>query len=81
MTDWLQRLDALIGPRAGVIKNLMAPLFIVMVLAMMVLPLPAFALDTRSYPRILLEETDQTQNDAGDGHKIKCPTPAELVVD
>jgi flagellar biosynthesis protein FlhA len=28
-----------------VIKNLMAPLFIVMVLAMMVLPLPAFALD------------------------------------
>ncbi|MES2958204.1 MAG: flagellar biosynthesis protein FlhA [Pseudomonadota bacterium] len=41
----MKRLDALIGPHAGVVKNLMAPLFIVMVLAMMVLPLPAFALD------------------------------------
>jgi flagellar biosynthesis protein FlhA len=41
----MKRLDALIGPQAGLIKNLMAPLFIVMVLAMMVLPLPAFALD------------------------------------
>jgi flagellar biosynthesis protein FlhA len=41
----MRRLDALVGPQAGVIKNLMAPLFIVMVLAMMVLPLPAFALD------------------------------------
>jgi len=41
----MKRLDALVGPQAGVIKNLMAPLFIVMVLAMMVLPLPAFALD------------------------------------
>ena len=49
MNDWMKRLDALIGPQsgtaAGVVKNLMAPLFIVMVLAMMVLPLPAFALD------------------------------------
>jgi flagellar biosynthesis protein FlhA len=45
MNDWMKRLDALIGPHAGVVKNLMAPLFIVMVLAMMVLPLPAFALD------------------------------------
>jgi flagellar biosynthesis protein FlhA len=38
-----------LGPNAGsqvtAIKALMAPLFIVMVLAMMVLPLPAFALD------------------------------------
>ena len=41
----MKRLDALVGPQAGAIKNLMAPLFIVMVLAMMVLPLPAFALD------------------------------------
>ncbi len=41
----MKRLDALVGPHAGVVKNLMAPLFIVMVLAMMVLPLPAFALD------------------------------------
>ena len=45
MNDLLKRLDGLIGPHAGAIKNLMAPLFIVMVLAMMVLPLPAFALD------------------------------------
>ena len=45
MSELTKRLDALIGPNAGVIKNLMAPLFIVMVLAMMVLPLPAFALD------------------------------------
>jgi flagellar biosynthesis protein FlhA len=41
----MKRLDGLVGPHAGLIKNLMAPLFIVMVLAMMVLPLPAFALD------------------------------------
>ena len=41
----MKRLDALVGPHAGALKNLMAPLFIVMVLAMMVLPLPAFALD------------------------------------
>jgi flagellar biosynthesis protein FlhA len=45
LNDLIKRLDALVGPHAGVIKNLMAPLFIVMVLAMMVLPLPAFALD------------------------------------
>jgi len=45
MTELMKRLDALVGPHAGLIKNLMAPLFIVMVLAMMVLPLPAFALD------------------------------------
>ena len=34
-----------LGPNAGAIKALMAPVFIVMVLAMMVLPLPPFALD------------------------------------
>ena len=45
MTELMKRLDALIGPHAGAVKNLMAPLFIVMVLAMMVLPLPPFALD------------------------------------
>ena len=45
MTDLMKRLNALLGPHAGAIKNLMAPLFIVMVLAMMVLPLPPFALD------------------------------------
>jgi flagellar biosynthesis protein FlhA len=40
-----QRLNAMIGPQAGVIKNLAAPLFIVIVLAMMVLPIPPLLLD------------------------------------
>ena len=34
-----------LGPNAGAIKALMAPVFIVMVLSMMVLPLPPFVLD------------------------------------
>lgn len=34
-----------LGPNAGAIKALMAPVFIVMVLSMMVLPLPPFLLD------------------------------------
>ncbi len=42
MTAQLQRL---LGPNAGLLKALLAPLFIVLVLAMMVLPLPPFALD------------------------------------
>ena len=41
----MQRLQAWLGPNATAIKALMAPLFIIMVLAMMVLPLPPFALD------------------------------------
>ncbi len=41
----LQQLKGWLGPNATAIKALMAPLFIVMVLAMMVLPLPPFALD------------------------------------
>ncbi|MBX9795163.1 MAG: flagellar biosynthesis protein FlhA, partial [Burkholderiaceae bacterium] len=41
----LQQLKAWLGPNATAIKALMAPLFIVMVLSMMVLPLPPFALD------------------------------------
>ena len=45
MNEWMRRLDALLGPHAGVIKNLAAPIFIVVILTMMVLPLPAFALD------------------------------------
>ena len=45
MNEWMQRLNALIGPQAGVIKNLAAPIFIVMVLAMMVLPIPPLLLD------------------------------------
>ena len=41
----LQQAKAWLGPNATAIRALMAPLFIVMVLAMMVLPLPPFALD------------------------------------
>jgi flagellar biosynthesis protein FlhA len=40
-----QRLLAVLGPRAGALRSLAAPLFIVLVLAMMVLPLPPLALD------------------------------------
>jgi len=40
-----QQMKAWLGPNATAIKALMAPLFIVMVLSMMVLPLPPFALD------------------------------------
>lgn len=45
MNGFVTNLQALIGPRAGVLRALMAPLFIVMVLAMMVLPMPPFLLD------------------------------------
>jgi flagellar biosynthesis protein FlhA len=45
MNAFIAQLQGLIGPRAGVLNALGAPLFIVMVLAMMVLPLPAFVLD------------------------------------
>jgi flagellar biosynthesis protein FlhA len=41
----LTRLQQLFNGKAGAVRGLMAPLFIVMVLAMMVLPLPPFALD------------------------------------
>ncbi|HSI59795.1 MAG TPA: flagellar biosynthesis protein FlhA [Ideonella sp.] len=40
-----KQLQSLLGNNAVMIKSLMAPIFIVMVLAMMVLPLPPFALD------------------------------------
>jgi flagellar biosynthesis protein FlhA len=43
--NWVQRLNAMFGPQAGVIKNLAAPIFIVTVLAMMVLPMPSLMLD------------------------------------
>ncbi len=43
--NWLRRLNAMLGPQAGVIKNLAAPMFIVIVLAMMVLPIPPLLLD------------------------------------
>jgi len=45
VNEWIKRLDALLGPHAGIVKNLAAPIFIVVILTMMVLPLPAFALD------------------------------------
>ena len=45
MNALIAKLQGFLGPHATAIKALMAPLFIVMVLAMMVLPLPPFALD------------------------------------
>src|ERR1019366_792509 len=41
----MQQLQARIGPNAKAIRALIAPLVVVMILAMMVLPLPPFALD------------------------------------
>jgi flagellar biosynthesis protein FlhA len=45
MNALMRHLQGLMGPGAGVFKALGVPLFVVLVLAMMVLPLPAFALD------------------------------------
>ena len=45
MNGLMRQLQGLLGPRADAIKALTAPLFIVMVLSMMVLPLPPLALD------------------------------------
>src|SRR5688572_14099372 len=45
MNPLMQNLQKWLGPNAGAIRALMAPVFIIMVLAMMVLPLPPFALD------------------------------------
>jgi len=42
---WVTRAQGLLGPDAGLLKALTAPIFIVLILAMMVLPLPPFALD------------------------------------
>ena len=41
----MQRMQAWLGPNASAIKALVAPIFIILVLSMMVLPLPPFALD------------------------------------
>jgi flagellar biosynthesis protein FlhA len=41
----MRQLQGLMGPGSGVLKALGVPAFVIMVLAMMVLPLPAFALD------------------------------------
>src|SRR6195952_2813765 len=45
MNPLIQKLQALLGPNIKSIRQMMAPLVVVMILAMMVLPLPAFALD------------------------------------
>ena len=45
MNALMQPMQRWLGPNAGAIRALMAPLFIIMVLAMMVLPLPPLALD------------------------------------
>jgi len=45
MNALIAKLQALLGPHATAIKALMAPIFIILLLSMMVLPLPAFALD------------------------------------
>ncbi|MCC7099407.1 MAG: FHIPEP family type III secretion protein, partial [Rubrivivax sp.] len=45
MKAWMQRLQARLGPHAGHVKTLTIPLFVVLMLTMMVLPLPAFVLD------------------------------------
>ncbi len=45
MNPLIAKLQALLGPRAGVIAALGAPIAVLLVLAMMVLPLPPFVLD------------------------------------
>ncbi len=45
MNGLMQRLNTLLGPQAGSFKALVLPAFVVMMLAMMVLPLPSFVLD------------------------------------
>ena len=45
MNALMQRLNALLGPNAASAKMLTLPIFVVLMLAMMVLPLPPFVLD------------------------------------
>jgi flagellar biosynthesis protein FlhA len=45
MNPLMDRLNSLFGPGNGAVRVLMGPLFVVMVLGMMVLPLPPFLLD------------------------------------
>ncbi|RZJ08261.1 MAG: flagellar biosynthesis protein FlhA [Rubrivivax sp.] len=45
MNQLTSKLQALLGPRAGIIAALGAPIAVLLVLSMMVLPLPPFALD------------------------------------
>ncbi|MDE2368399.1 MAG: flagellar biosynthesis protein FlhA [Burkholderiales bacterium] len=45
MNELTARLNAYLGPHTGAVKALLLPAFVVLVLAMMVLPLPPFILD------------------------------------
>jgi flagellar biosynthesis protein FlhA len=45
MNALMQRLQAMLGPNGGLAKAVLAPLFIILILSMMVLPLPPFLLD------------------------------------
>ena len=45
MNALMRQLQGMLGPHATAIKALMAPVFIILILSMMVLPLPPFALD------------------------------------
>ena len=45
MNPIVARFNAWFGPQAGAVKALVLPGFVVMMLAMMVLPLPGFVLD------------------------------------
>ena len=45
MNPLIARMQAVLGPRAGIIASLGAPVAVLLVLSMMVLPLPPFALD------------------------------------
>ncbi|OWQ48587.1 flagellar biosynthesis protein FlhA [Roseateles sp. L2-2] len=45
MNELMARLQNLLGPRAAIVQALGAPIAIMIILSMMVLPLPAFALD------------------------------------
>ena len=45
MNPLIARLQAMLGPRAGIIAGLGAPVAVLLILSMMVLPLPPFALD------------------------------------
>ncbi|WAC72530.1 flagellar biosynthesis protein FlhA [Roseateles sp. SL47] len=45
MNELMARLQNILGPRAAIVSALGAPIAVMMVLAMMVLPLPPFALD------------------------------------
>ena len=48
MNPLMQQMQSWLGPTAKAIRALMAPLVVVMILAMMVLPLPPFAIGRAS---------------------------------